>query len=49
MELEHAAPRGQGLSPKIRLVLEPAGTELGSRLAKSPTPCRAKRSLAKQT
>jgi hypothetical protein len=34
--------------PKARVVFEPGGVELGSRLGQSPIPCRAKRSLAKQ-
>jgi hypothetical protein len=37
----------KALSAKARVVLEPAGAEFGSRLAESPTPSRAKRSLAK--
>jgi hypothetical protein len=28
------------LSPKVRVVLEPEGAELGSRVAESPIPCR---------
>ena len=35
------------LSAKVRVVLEPEGTELGSRLAESPIPYRVKRKLAK--
>jgi transcriptional regulator with XRE-family HTH domain len=37
----------KALSAKVRVVLEPEGTELGSRLAESPIPYRAKRILAK--
>jgi hypothetical protein len=37
----------KSLSAKVRVVLEPEGAELGSRLAESPIPCSAKRSLAK--
>jgi hypothetical protein len=37
----------KALSAKARVVLEPEGAELGSRLAESPIPYRAKRSLAK--
>ena len=32
---------------KVRVVLEPEGAELGSRLAESPIPYRVKRILAK--
>ena len=35
----------KALSAKIRVVLEPEGAELGSRIAESPNPCRVKRSL----
>jgi hypothetical protein len=35
------------LSPKARVVLEPEGAELGSRLAESPIPHLVRRSLAK--
>ena len=37
----------KALSARVRVVLEPAGGELGSRLAESPIPCSAKRSPAK--
>ena len=37
----------KALSAKVRVVLEPEGAELGSRLAESPIPYRAKRRLAK--
>ena len=37
----------KALTAKVRVVLEPEGAELGSRLAESPIPYRAKRSLAK--
>jgi hypothetical protein len=33
----------KALSAKIRVVLEPEGAELGSRLAESPIPCLVKR------
>ena len=38
----------EALSVKVRVVLEPEGAELGSHLAESPIPYRAKRSLAKE-
>ena len=37
----------KALSAKVRVVLEPEGVELDSRLAESPISYRAKRSLAK--
>jgi hypothetical protein len=39
----------KALSAKVRVVLEPERAELGSRLAESPIPYRAKRSLAKKS
>jgi hypothetical protein len=38
----------KALSAKVRVILEPEGTELGTRLAESHIPYRTKRSLAKQ-
>ena len=38
----------KALSAKVRVVLEPVGAGLGSRLAESPTPYRVSRSLAKE-
>ena len=37
----------KALSAKVRVVLEPEGAVLGSRLAKSPIPYRVKRGVAK--
>jgi hypothetical protein len=37
----------KALSAKVRVILEPEGAELGSRLAESPAPYRVKRTLAK--
>jgi hypothetical protein len=38
----------KALSAKVRVVLEPEGAKLGSRLAEFPIPYRVKRGLAKQ-
>jgi hypothetical protein len=37
----------KALSAEARVLLEPEGAELGSRLAESPIPYRVRRSLAK--
>jgi hypothetical protein len=37
----------KALSAKVRVVLEPEGAELDSRLAETPIPYRVKRRLAK--
>ena len=39
----------KALSAKVRVVMEPKTAELGSRLAESPIPCRAKRSQRQMT